>query len=144
MTGPCNGQKAVLVLSDIFGFDGGRTKQYCDSLAARGNFLVVMPDMFNGDSAPSPTGPGGMDAMYAWIGNWPYSKISHTVDAALKVMKERGIQEIAVLGQCYGGYGSLHVSNNSSIPVRSAVTCHPSMQVAGFFNEDVLDLVRNR
>lgn len=40
--------KAVLVNYDIFGPNGGRTKQVCDQLADEG-YLVVMPDYYHGD-----------------------------------------------------------------------------------------------
>lgn len=37
-----------LALSDVFGFDAGRTREYCDLFAEHG-FLVVLPDYFRAD-----------------------------------------------------------------------------------------------
>ena len=34
--------------SDVFGFDAGRTREYCDLFAEHG-FLVVLPDYFRAD-----------------------------------------------------------------------------------------------
>ena len=33
---------------DVFGFDAGRTREYCDLFAEHG-FLVVLPDYFRAD-----------------------------------------------------------------------------------------------
>ena len=36
---------------DVYGFDAGRTREYCDLFAEAG-FLVVLPDFFRGDTFP--------------------------------------------------------------------------------------------
>ena len=39
------GPNAIIWNYDVYGFDAGRTRQYCDFFAQNG-FLVVLPDWF--------------------------------------------------------------------------------------------------
>lgn len=47
-SGEPTSQAAVLVLSDIFGWRSGRTRQICDKIASQG-FLVILPNFFHDD-----------------------------------------------------------------------------------------------
>merc|ERR1712154_87017 len=53
-----SGPKCTIWCYDIYGFEGGRTRQLCDMLADSG-YLVILPDFFRGDwrgvSAPDLT-----------------------------------------------------------------------------------------
>ena len=42
-----NGSKCIIWNYDVFGFNGGRTRQMCDFLAESG-YLVIMPDYYRG------------------------------------------------------------------------------------------------
>ncbi len=44
--------RCVLWHYDVYGFDGGRSRQLCDSLSDRG-FLVLMPDWYRGETSDS-------------------------------------------------------------------------------------------
>merc|ERR1712029_450878 len=42
------GNKCIIWCYDIYGFEGGRTRQLCDQLADCG-YLVLLPDFFRGE-----------------------------------------------------------------------------------------------
>ena len=42
------GSKAIIWNYDIYGFDSGLTRQFCDRFAREG-FLVILPDYLRGD-----------------------------------------------------------------------------------------------
>jgi len=44
------GSKAIILFTDIFGWNSGRTREIADQLAASG-FLVVVPDFFHRQAA---------------------------------------------------------------------------------------------
>ena len=46
-----NGTTAIVWNYDIYGFDSGRTREYCDLFADNG-FLVILPDYFRGEVFP--------------------------------------------------------------------------------------------
>eukprot|EP01043_Picozoa_sp_COSAG02_P113989 COSAG02_NODE_50266_length_321_cov_1.391892_1_plen_97_part_10 len=47
------GERAIVLIYDIFGFAPANTRHNCD-LLARAGFLVVMPDLFRGKGRRSP------------------------------------------------------------------------------------------
>ena len=59
-----SGEKAILLISDIFGFDGGRIRKVADELAHEG-YTAICPDFFEQKPWPADKalGPDIMD----WI-----------------------------------------------------------------------------
>jgi len=74
---PCyevgQGEKAIIVVYDIFGFKNNRTKKVCDMISDHG-YRVILPDFFRGTDVLEEFGgvfppPGGMDDVIAWCVN---------------------------------------------------------------------------
>lgn len=125
---------AVLLLSDIWGWNGGRVRAIADYWASQG-YMVVIPKLLNpvfeggtdGD-AMSPTSTFNMD----WIKQFPWSVQKPKVDTALKLCKDKGIVKIAVLGFCYGGHPASWASSENPDSIVCGAVFHPSIQLETF------------
>lgn len=124
------GGPSVIWNFDSKGFNGGRTRERCDQLAAQG-FLVIMPDFFHGE-VPQECGPGDF-ACWADVAPFLNAKTNWTrllsdwnlVRAWAE--EEKGVTKFAAVGTCWGSYMTLRMS---SLPeVFAGVSIHPSHSV---------------
>jgi len=67
VVGPARSNIAVIMCSDIFGFDTGRTMEHCGTIAERCNCIVVCPDFFHGQAPRLESSPGGCWGMLTTI-----------------------------------------------------------------------------
>jgi len=108
----------VIVFYDIFGSNGGRTRQVCDELAEAG-FLVLLPDFFRGPGwDPKDMPPkGGFDSIRTWIekvGNWDTIVKPDVYDKILPYIKSKpNSKKIGAVGFCWGGKQVLRTCNSS-------------------------------
>jgi len=125
------GKKSVIVFYDIFGYDGGRTKQICDQIANEG-YYVILPDIYHGDAWPADK---PFDTLMDWVKNFPYiGLIKNDVTKVLDHLQKQGSDEsIGCLGFCAGAYSVFHLCQNEK--VKCGASCHPSVQIAGLFGE---------
>jgi len=121
--GPC-----VIWNYDIKGFNGGRTRERCDQLAAQG-FMVVMPDYFR--TTPEECGPGDFACWAALmpftnsVSNWTRLQADWTLVKSWA--EQKGVTSFAAVGTCWGSYMTLRMS---SLPeVVAGVSIHPSHSV---------------
>jgi len=142
---PDNPKNAVVLFSDVWGWNGGRTRAIADFVAELG-YLVVVPKMLtpayeggtDGD-ALSPTSEFSMD----WIKGFPYDVQRPKVAAVMAYVKAQGASSIGVLGFCYGGHPACWASKESDL-VKCGVVCHPSMQLEKFaFGGDLIALTKS-
>ncbi|PYI13691.1 dienelactone hydrolase family protein [Aspergillus japonicus CBS 114.51] len=92
---------AILFLSDIFGLALVNSKLIADLFAANG-YLVVMPDLFQGDPVPVDHSPSFQ--IMDWLQGHLPPQTDPIVTATLREMRERlGCQRIGGVGYCYGG-----------------------------------------
>jgi len=96
-------ENAILYLPDIFGVQLVQNKLLADSFAKAG-YLVVEPDLFEGDPAPADlASPAGRN-MGAWMAKHTVSKIDSIIAATIKHMREDlGVKRIGTVGYCFGG-----------------------------------------
>jgi len=103
------GEKAIILIHDIFGVDSGRTKEICDQLADAG-YLVVMPDFFEGDGETEKDIMEGfaMCRAYALIKRlWkcPWKKVQeHLNKTVYPYLESKGVKKIGTMGFCWGGF----------------------------------------
>lgn len=113
-----SGEKCVIWNYDIFGFDGGRTRQNVDLLASYG-FMVILPDYYRGFFI-TPTDPGLVDH----IKNYPYSKLEPDVNRVLNFARSRGAKVFGSMGTCWGSYLVIKLS---ALPdFKAGISMHPS------------------
>jgi dienelactone hydrolase len=136
---------AVLLLPDIWGWNGGRIRAIADYWAKQG-YMAIIPKLltpvFEGGTdgdAMSPTSVFNMD----WMKLFPWSVQKPKVDTALKLCKDKGIVKIAVLGFCYGGHPASWASSENPDLIVCGAVFHPSMQLETYaFGGNMLDLMK--
>ncbi|KAI2669708.1 hypothetical protein LCP963914a_9896 [Penicillium roqueforti] len=116
--------KAVVILSDIFGFSFINNQLLADDFASRG-YLTIVPDLFNDD----PIKFGDMDAIKAQLPTWfPNHQATH-VDPIVKsileyVRMEMGVKKVAAAGYCFGAKYVCRFLNDEGFDV--GYLAHPS------------------
>jgi len=115
------GDKCVIWNYDIFGFDGGRTRQTCDMLSDRG-FMVVIPDYFHGKSI-SPTQPGLVEFITV-ESQWKVLQTQFE-QCVLPYARLHGAKVFGSVGTCWGSYNVIRQSGCCR-DVKCGVSMHPS------------------
>uniref|UniRef100_A0A0R0FIM6 Dienelactone hydrolase domain-containing protein n=1 Tax=Glycine max TaxID=3847 RepID=A0A0R0FIM6_SOYBN len=105
-TGSPHSKLAVLMLSDVFGYEAPNLRKLADKVGAAG-YYVVVPDLLDGE----PFNPQNSDRPFpAWI-----------KDCALK---SKGVSAIAAVGFCWGAKVVIELAKSKLI--QTAVLLHPS------------------
>ena len=137
---------AVIIFSDVWGWDSGRIRSLADELAASGH-LVVIPKLLqpaleggtDGDGLPPDFDLGARGADFGpWVTQIPWSTIEPQVDAILADLNGRGITKIGHLGTCWGAWAGFHTAASGKLSC--GVNCHPSVQLEGMFGGSDLAL----
>jgi len=127
--GEADGRPCVIWNYDIRGFNGGRTRERCDQLAAEG-FMVILPDYFRGN-VPEECGPGDFACWGALVpimnslSNW--TSLQSDWNEVRAWAEEKGATDFAAVGTCWGSYMTVRMS---SLPeIAAGVSVHPSHSV---------------
>ncbi|KAK3899326.1 dienelactone hydrolase family-domain-containing protein [Staphylotrichum tortipilum] len=96
-----NPKVGVLYLTDVFGIQHVNNKLLADSFA-RAGFLVVAPDMFDGNPAPMDFNTPGFNATEFTLAHGP-AATDPILAKAVAYLQTTGVEKIATTGYCYGG-----------------------------------------
>merc|ERR1719494_1322391 len=129
--------KCIIWNYDIFGFNGGRSKMWCDLLASE-RFLVIMPDFYRGifHDKTVPGLPEFLKEQTQW------SKLKQDVEnIVLPMAKSLGGNSFGCIGTCWGGY---MVIRESSYPeFKAGISMHPSHSpISALLGEVEADLLK--
>lgn len=95
-------QKAVLILSDVFGIFTN-SQLVTDDFAANG-YLAVLPDLFAGDKMDIGDFEAGRINIPEWLSRNGTDAIDPRVESVLRHLRESlGVKKIACAGYCFGG-----------------------------------------
>jgi len=137
--------KAVVVLTDIFGLAISNPKIIADTIAERTGFDVWVPDLFDGHPPFTPEAldsfiprrPGESVGFWRWI-RFSFTALRHifgfiasrpaVVDLRAKefltkIKAEHGYKNIGIVGYCFGGALSIRIAQFDAIT--SIVIAHP-------------------
>lgn len=149
-SGETTSEAAVLVLSDIFGWRSGRTRQICDKIASQG-FLVVLPNFFHDDGWDHTKPLIGWSCPWyffkhlMWYGwdqqrrqkgryHCSYPSVSADVGPSIHHLVSHcgadSSRKLAVLGFCWGGWLAVRACGISG--VACGVAMHPTMNMEAF------------
>jgi len=116
-----SGDKCIIWCYDIYGFNGGRTRQLCDQLADSG-YLVILPDFFRGEwrgvTAPD---------LVTWLqtqSDWYGARQAEVCDKILPYARSHGAKVFGAVGTCWGGYMVARLSGYGDF--RAGVSFHPA------------------
>ncbi|MQL93440.1 hypothetical protein Taro_026092 [Colocasia esculenta] len=110
--------RAVLLVTDIYGYDAPNLRNIADKVAAAG-FFVVAPDFFYGD--PYEDGESWDD----WLSRHGTAKGAADAIAVVAALKRGGATSIGAAGFCWGGKVVVELAKTNDID--AAVLLHPSM-----------------
>ena len=118
--------RTIILIYDIFGLTGGRTKDLADTIASFG-YTVVVPDPLKGDywKEDAPLGP----ELFAWMAQKKLDDFEmYFQNFLLLELAEREKTEFAIIGSCYGVWVAARLAAICK-ELKVLVGFHPSLQV---------------
>ncbi|CAI9118612.1 OLC1v1020204C1 [Oldenlandia corymbosa var. corymbosa] len=127
ITGTRDSKRAIILLSDAYGFEG-KNLRLADKVAEAG-FLVVVPDFFRGD----PIDSGKHSDRAEWLRTHTAEKGCEDALAVVDALKSKGVTAIGAAGFCWGGSTVSKLAKFDCI--KAGVLVHPSTLFAEDFQE---------
>ncbi|KAL3937960.1 MAG: hypothetical protein SGARI_001930, partial [Bacillariaceae sp.] len=123
----------IIVYTDVWGFQS-RILRICDFLAQHGNFHVISPDCFRGETYAD---HNTQHERYEWLSQTPYEPcVAQDTQACLEYLKSKGVNNIdgsgnflGTIGFCWGAWAIGKSSRAGVMPWKAAVVLHPSFKV---------------
>ncbi|CAK8563568.1 unnamed protein product [Lathyrus sativus] len=120
ITGSPNSNSAVLLVSDIFGYEAPNFRKLADKVAAAG-YYVVVPDFFNGE----PYNPENPNKPFPiWRKEHGMDKGFEDAKLIIKAIKNKGVSYVGAAGFCWGGKVVTELAKSKLIP--AVALLHPS------------------
>ncbi|XP_051201526.1 endo-1,3;1,4-beta-D-glucanase [Lolium perenne] len=120
VAGAVDSKAAVVLISDIFGFEAPNLRKIADRVASSGYFVVV-PDFFHGD----PYAPENADRpIQVWRNEHPQAQAFEEAKPVIAALKEQGVTSVGAAGYCWGAKGVVDLAKAREL--HAAVLLHPS------------------
>uniref|UniRef100_A0A0A9H7M1 Dienelactone hydrolase domain-containing protein n=1 Tax=Arundo donax TaxID=35708 RepID=A0A0A9H7M1_ARUDO len=120
LAGPDDAKAAIVLISDIFGFEAPNLRKIADKVASSGYFVVV-PDFLHGD----PYVPENAERpLPVWIESHAPAKGFEEAKPVIAALKEKGISAVGAAGYCWGAKVVVELAKAHEI--HAAVLLHPS------------------
>ncbi|KAE9602125.1 hypothetical protein Lal_00050225 [Lupinus albus] len=120
LTGSSISNRAVLLVSDVFGYEAPNLRKLADKVAAAG-YYVVVPDFFDGE----PYNPQNPDRpLLVWIKDHGQAQGFEAAKPIIEDLKSKGVSTIGAVGFCWGAKVVVELSKSRLI--EAAVHLHPS------------------
>lgn len=121
VSGSLDSKRAILLVTDVFGYEAPNLRKLADKIAAAG-FFVVAPDFFNGDPyAPENTARPIME----WLKDHGVDKGFEDAKPVIEDLKSKGASAIGAAGFCWGAKVVVELAKHDLI--QAAVLLHPSL-----------------
>ncbi|KAL0418768.1 UNVERIFIED_CONTAM: 1,4-beta-D-glucanase [Sesamum radiatum] len=131
VSGSSDSKLAILLASDVFGYEAPNLRKLADKVAAAG-FYVVVPDFFCGD----PYDPDNASKpLPVWKSLHEPAKACEDAKPIIEALKSKGISAIGAAGFCYGAKVVVQLAKSGLI--QAGVLLHPS-----FVTEDDIKEVK--
>ncbi|XP_058212287.1 endo-1,3;1,4-beta-D-glucanase-like [Rhododendron vialii] len=132
VTGPQDSNLAILLISDVFGYEAPKLRKLADKVSANG-FLVVVPDFFYGD----PVDPVDLDNpkrdREAWRKAHGHDKGCEDAKTVISALRSKGVTSVGAAGFCWGGVVVVKLA--SSDYIQAGVVLHPGRITEDEINE---------
>ncbi|KAL6610183.1 hypothetical protein ACP70R_040152 [Stipagrostis hirtigluma subsp. patula] len=120
LAGSPDAKAAVVLVSDIFGFDAPNLRKIADKVASSGYFVVV-PDFLHGD----PYIPDNTEKpLPVWLKSHTPEKAFEEAKPVVAALKEKGVSNVGAAGYCWGAKVVVELAKAHEI--QAAVLLHPS------------------
>jgi dienelactone hydrolase len=146
VAGAPDSPKALVLVPDIYGWNGGRTRALADYFATKGFYTVVAKLLVpaleggtDGDGFPA-TAPFSVD----FLKTFSWESFKPKLAAIRTHLEAAGHRRSHLLGFCFGGWPSFKALADADLS--SFYTCtavpHPSVQLDKFaFGDDIVTLI---
>ncbi|XP_062098394.1 endo-1,3;1,4-beta-D-glucanase-like [Humulus lupulus] len=114
-----NSKHAVLLISDIFGYEAPNIRMVADKVAAAG-FYVAVPNFFYDDPFVYDNKP-----LQVWLKDHGTDKGLEDAKPVVEALKAKGFSSIGAAGFCWGAKVVTGLSKSKSF-ISAAVLLHPS------------------
>ncbi|XVE81517.1 hypothetical protein DITRI_Ditri15bG0070800 [Diplodiscus trichospermus] len=131
VTGSPDSKRALLLVSDAFGYEAPNLRKLADKVAAAGYFVAV-PDFFYGDPADLSNPQFDREA---WFKAHNTEKGFEDAKPVIAALKSKGMYAIGAVGFCWGGMVVVKLA--SSDDIQAVVVLHP-----GRITEDEIKKVK--
>ncbi|XP_015888254.1 endo-1,3;1,4-beta-D-glucanase-like [Ziziphus jujuba] len=129
VTGSPDSKLAILLISDVFGYDAPNLRKLADKSAAAG-FFVVVPDFLHGD----PYVPENAERpISAWIKDHGTDKAAVEAKSVVEALRSKGVSSVGAAGFCWGAKVVVELAKIGII--QAAVLLHPSFVTVEDINE---------
>ncbi|KAL9997843.1 putative dienelactone hydrolase, alpha/Beta hydrolase [Helianthus debilis subsp. tardiflorus] len=118
VSGKPDSKIAVLLVSDVYGYEAPKLRQVADKVASAGYYAVV-PDFFNGDPMTSEY------EIDDWLRKHTPEQVVEFAKPLIQALKEKGITRVGAAGFCWGGKVVVELAKYGEIQV--AALLHPSL-----------------
>ncbi|KAJ1693329.1 hypothetical protein LUZ63_010027 [Rhynchospora breviuscula] len=128
IAGSVDSKRAVILISDVYGFEAPNLRKIADKVAACGYFAVV-PDFIHGD-------PFNLDdstrPFPVWLQSHTTEKGFEEAKPVVAALKEKGASSVGAAGYCWGGMCSCKLAKvvtelAKAAKIQAAVLLHPSL-----------------
>ncbi|XP_057415522.1 endo-1,3;1,4-beta-D-glucanase-like isoform X3 [Lotus japonicus] len=120
LTGSPHSKLAILLVSDIYGYEAPNLRNLADKVAAAG-YYVVVPDFFYGD----PYNPENANRpLPVWLKDHGTDKGFEVAKPIVEALKSKGVSAIGAAGFCWGAKVVVELAKSRLI--QAAVQLHPS------------------
>lgn len=121
VVGSSDSQIAVLLISDVFGYEAPHLRKLADKVSGAG-FYVVVPDFMHGD----PYVPENADRpIPVWLKDHGTDQGFEEAVSIIEAIKSKGVSKIGAAGFCWGGKVVVNLTKHACI--QAAVLLHPSL-----------------
>ncbi|PSR94798.1 Endo-1,3 like [Actinidia chinensis var. chinensis] len=129
VTGPPHSNLAILLISDVFGYEAPNLRKLADKVASAG-FYVVVPDFFNGDYFDPANAEWPLEL---WVQSHGTDKGFEEAKQVVAALESNGVSAIGAAGFCWGAKVVVELSKFDYI--QAAVLLHPALVKIDDFKE---------
>ncbi|KAL8524797.1 hypothetical protein ACS0TY_014420 [Phlomoides rotata] len=119
ISGPPQSNAAIILISDIFGFEAPNLRKIADNVGAAG-FYTVVPDFFHGD----PYVPD-QHTISEWLKNHGPNQGFEEAKPVIEALKSKGVTKVGAVGFCWGAKVVVELGKHAYI--NAGVLLHPSL-----------------
>ncbi|KAK7359702.1 hypothetical protein VNO77_01665 [Canavalia gladiata] len=132
VTGSPDSKLALILVSDVFGYEAPNLRKLADKVAAAG-FLVVVPDLLYGDYIVDFNDP--QFDRQAWRKAHAPDKASEDTKPLIAALKSKGVKAIGAAGFCWGGVVVVKLAIAIGNDIQATVILHPGSITDNELNE---------